>query len=177
MFEAITPAKDIDGITTHSFGAMAFGVPGFLPCTPAGIVRLLDEYAVDPSGMHAVVLGRSPILGQPMGMLLLARNATVTYCHSDTRDLPALVGLADILVAGVGRPRFVRGEWLKPGEVVMDAGYNEDNAPGDVAFDEATTVASLITPVPGGVGPMTIALLIEQTVTAAEMAFDRQRGN
>jgi methylenetetrahydrofolate dehydrogenase (NADP+)/methenyltetrahydrofolate cyclohydrolase len=172
VFEAIAPDKDIDGVTAHSFGAMAIGVPGFLPCTPAGIIRLLDEYAVDPTGRHAVVLGRSPILGKPMGMLLLARNATVTYCHSYTGDLPALVGLADILVAAVGKPGFVRGEWLKPGSVVIDAGYNEDNL-GDVVFDEAVRVASLITPIPGGVGPMTIAILIEQTVMAAELAFDR----
>jgi methylenetetrahydrofolate dehydrogenase (NADP+)/methenyltetrahydrofolate cyclohydrolase len=173
VFEAITPSKDIDGVTAHSFGAMALGMPGFASCTPAGIIRLLDEYAVDPAGKHAVVLGRSPILGKPMGMLLLARNATVTYCHSSTRDLRAHVASADILVAAVGRPKFVRGEWLKPGTVVVDTGYNEDNA-GDVAFDEARPVASLITPVPGGVGPMTIALLIEQTVTAAELAYGRR---
>ncbi len=173
VFEAITPSKDIDGVTAHSFGAMALGIPGFAPCTPVGIIRLLDEYAVDPAGKHAVVLGRSPILGKPMGMLLLARNATVTYCHSSTRDIRAHVASADILVAAVGRPRFVRGKWLKPGTVVVDTGYNEDNA-GDVAFDEARPVASLITPVPGGVGPMTIALLIEQTVMAAELAYGRR---
>jgi methylenetetrahydrofolate dehydrogenase (NADP+)/methenyltetrahydrofolate cyclohydrolase len=166
-FEAIAPGKDVDGVTMHSFAAMAFGLPGFSSCTPAGILRLLDEYDVDPSGRHAVVIGRSPILGKPVGMLLLSRDATVTYCHSRTRDLPQIVGTADILVAAVGRPNFVRGDWLKPGAVVVDAGYSSGNV-GDVDFSGAGAVAGLIAPVPGGVGPMTIAMLIEQTVQAAE---------
>jgi methylenetetrahydrofolate dehydrogenase (NADP+) / methenyltetrahydrofolate cyclohydrolase len=166
-FEAITPDKDVDGVTMRSFASMAFGLPGFSSCTPAGIIRLLDEYEVDPSGRHAVVIGRSPILGLPVGMLLLARDATVTYCHSRTRDLPAIVRSGDIVVAAVGRADFVRGHWLQPGAVVVDAGYS-DGPSGDVAFDEATRVCSLITPVPGGVGPMTIAMLIEHTVVAAE---------
>ncbi len=166
-FEAIVPAKDVDGVTKESFASMSFGLPGFSSCTPAGIVRLLDEYDVAIRGRHAVVIGRSPILGKPMGMLLLARDATVTYCHSRTKDLPAIVRTADIVVAAVGRSHFVRGNWLKPGAVVIDAGYNEANA-GDVAYSEAVSVAGLITPVPGGVGPMTIALLIEQTILAAE---------
>ncbi len=165
-FEAIVPAKDVDGVTMHSFAAMAFGEPGFVSCTPGGIMRLLDSYEVDPRGKHAVVLGRSPILGKPVGMLLLARDATVTYCHSRTMDLPAVVQSADIVIAAVGKPEFVRGDWLKPGAVVLDAGYNEGNV-GDVAFDEALERASMITPVPGGVGPMTIAVLLEQTVNAA----------
>ncbi len=166
-FEAIAPDKDVDGVTMHSFAAMAFGDEGFESCTPGGIMRLLDAYEVDPLGQHAVVIGRSPILGKPVGMLLLGRHATVTYCHSRTRDLPGIVRTADIVVAAVGRPAFVRGDWLKPGVVVLDAGYNPGNV-GDVAFDEAVEVASLITPVPGGVGPMTIAVLLEQTVDAAE---------
>lgn len=166
-FEAIDPAKDVDGVTMHSFAAMSFGEQGFRSCTPGGILRLLDHYQVDPSGKHAVVIGRSPILGKPVAMLLLARNATVTICHSRTRDLPEIVRTADIVVAAVGRPEFVRGDWLKPGAVVVDAGYNEGNV-GDVAFDEAAEHAGLITPVPGGVGPMTISLLLEQTVDAAE---------
>ena len=166
-FETIVPHKDVDGVTKASFASMAFGLPGFASCTPAGIMRLLDAYDVDPAGQHAVVIGRSPILGKPLGMLLLARDATVTYCHSRTKDLPAIVRTADIVVAAVGRPHFVRGEWIKPGAVVIDAGYNEGNV-GDVAFSEAVSVASLITPVPGGVGPTTIALLIEQTISAAE---------
>jgi methylenetetrahydrofolate dehydrogenase (NADP+)/methenyltetrahydrofolate cyclohydrolase len=165
-FEAISPEKDVDGVTMHSFAAMAFGHPGFVSCTPAGIMRLLDEYDVDPSGTHAVVIGRSPILGKPIGMLLLARDATVTYCHSRTRDLSEIVGTADIVVAAVGKPNFIRGDWLKPEAVVIDAGYSGNV--GDVAYDEAIAVASLITPVPGGVGPMTIAMLIAQTVSAAE---------
>ncbi len=151
----------------HSFAAMAFGLPGYWSCTPAGIIRLLDEYGVDPSGKHAVVLGRSPILGKPMGMLLLGRNATVTFCHSHTSRLPEVVRTADIVVAAVGQPGLVRGDWLKVGAVVIDAGYGPGNA-GDVALDEARQRAAMITPVPGGVGPMTIAMLLEQTVAAAE---------
>jgi methylenetetrahydrofolate dehydrogenase (NADP+)/methenyltetrahydrofolate cyclohydrolase len=169
-FEAIAPGKDVDGVTKASFASMAFGLPGFASCTPAGIMRLLDQYDVDPTGRHAVVIGRSPILGKPIGMLLLARDATVTYCHSRTQDLAAIVRTADIVVAAVGRPHFVRGEWIKPGAVVIDAGYNEGNV-GDVAFSEAVSVAGLISPVPGGVGPTTIALLIEQTIFAAEMRY------
>ncbi len=166
-FEAIDPAKDVDGVTMHAFAAMAFGEPGFRSCTPGGILRLLEAYDVPIAGAHAVVIGRSPILGKPAGMLLLASNATVTYTHSRTVNLPEIVRTADIVVAAVGKANFVRGDWLKPGAVVVDAGYNEGNA-GDVHFEEAAAVASLITPVPGGVGPMTIALLLEQTVDAAE---------
>jgi methylenetetrahydrofolate dehydrogenase (NADP+) / methenyltetrahydrofolate cyclohydrolase len=168
-FEAIAPHKDVDGVTKASFASMAFGLPGFTSCTPAGIMRLLDAYGIDPTGRHAVVIGRSPILGKPIGMLLLARDATVTYCHSRAQDLAAIVRTADIVVAAVGRPQFVRGDWIKPGAVVIDAGYNKGNV-GDVAFSEAVSVAGMITPVPGGVGPTTIALLIEQTIAAAEVA-------
>jgi methylenetetrahydrofolate dehydrogenase (NADP+) / methenyltetrahydrofolate cyclohydrolase len=170
VFEAIDPRKDVDGVTMYSFASMAFGGPGFASCTPAGIVRLLDAYDVEIEGSHAVVIGRSPILGKPMGMLLLARNATVTYCHSRTRLLPDIVRRADIVVAAVGRSRFVRGEWIKAGAVLIDAGYNEGNV-GDVAFDEAVRRARLVTPVPGGVGPMTIAVLLHQTVVAAERLY------
>jgi methylenetetrahydrofolate dehydrogenase (NADP+)/methenyltetrahydrofolate cyclohydrolase len=166
-FEAIDPGKDVDGVTMHAFAAMAFGEPGFRSCTPGGIIRLLEAYDVPLAGAHAVVIGRSPILGKPVGMLLLASNATVTYTHSKTRGLADIVRTADIVVAAVGRANFVKGSWLKPGAVVIDAGYNEGNV-GDVDFEEARQVASLITPVPGGVGPMTIALLLEQTVDAAE---------
>ncbi|GAA2235965.1 MULTISPECIES: bifunctional 5,10-methylenetetrahydrofolate dehydrogenase/5,10-methenyltetrahydrofolate cyclohydrolase [Kitasatospora] len=165
-FEAIDPAKDVDGVTMASFANMAFGHDGFASCTPGGIMRLLDAYGVDPVGQHAVVVGRSPILGKPMGMLLLARDATVTYCHSRTVDLPAVLATADIVVAAVGRPEFIKGEQLKPGAVVIDAGYNPGNV-GDVDFDGAMGRARLVTPVPGGVGPMTIAVLIDQTVDAA----------
>ncbi|KMS85358.1 MULTISPECIES: bifunctional 5,10-methylenetetrahydrofolate dehydrogenase/5,10-methenyltetrahydrofolate cyclohydrolase [Streptomyces] len=165
-FEAIAPEKDVDGVTFASFATMSFGLPGFVSCTPGGILRLLDEYGVDPAGKRAVVVGRSAILGKPVGMLLLARDATVTYCHSRTRDLSAVVREADIVVAAVGRPRLIRGQDIKPGAVVIDAGYNPGNV-GDVDFDSAVERASLITPVPGGVGPMTIATLLEQTATAA----------
>lgn len=164
-FEAIAPHKDVDGVTMRSFAAMSFGLPGFVSCTPGGIVRLLDEYAVDLAGKRAVVVGRSAILGKPVGMLLLARNATVTYCHSRTTDLASIVGEADVLVAAVGQPRFISGNDIKPGAVVIDAGYNPGNV-GDIDFDAAKTRASLITPVPGGVGPMTIAVLLAQTVDA-----------
>ncbi|MGI3223465.1 bifunctional 5,10-methylenetetrahydrofolate dehydrogenase/5,10-methenyltetrahydrofolate cyclohydrolase [Streptomyces sp. GTA36] len=165
-FEAIAPEKDVDGVTLASFSAMSFGLPGFASCTPGGIMRLLDEYDVDPAGKRAVVVGRSAILGKPVGMLLLGRDATVTYCHSRTTDLSAVVREADIVVAAVGRPRLIRGEDIKPGAVVVDAGYNPGNI-GDVDFDSARERASLITPVPGGVGPMTIATLLAQTVEAA----------
>jgi methylenetetrahydrofolate dehydrogenase (NADP+) / methenyltetrahydrofolate cyclohydrolase len=165
-FEAIAPHKDVDGVTMRSFGAMSFGLPGFVSCTPGGILRLLDAYHVDLRGKNAVVVGRSPILGKPVGMLLLARDATVTFCHSRTADLASVIGTADVVVAAVGQPELVRGTWLKPGAVVLDAGYNPGNV-GDVAFTEAAERASLITPVPGGVGPMTIAVLLDQTVDAA----------
>ncbi|BAC68253.1 bifunctional 5,10-methylene-tetrahydrofolate dehydrogenase/5,10-methylene-tetrahydrofolate cyclohydrolase [Streptomyces avermitilis] len=165
-FEAIAPAKDVDGVTMHSFAAMSFGLPGFVSCTPGGIMRLLEAYDVDLAGKHAVVVGRSAILGKPVGMLLLAKDATVTYCHSRTADLSAMVREADVVVAAVGRPRLIRGEDIKPGAVVIDAGYNPGNV-GDVDFDAVLTRARLITPVPGGVGPMTIAVLLEQTVDAA----------
>ncbi|MFD8817242.1 bifunctional 5,10-methylenetetrahydrofolate dehydrogenase/5,10-methenyltetrahydrofolate cyclohydrolase, partial [Streptomyces sp. NPDC059627] len=147
-FEAIAPEKDVDGVTFASFATMSFGLPGFVSCTPGGILRLLDAYDVDPAGKRAVVVGRSAILGKPAGMLLLARDATVTYCHSRTRDLSAAVREADIVVAAVGRPRLIRGQDLKPGAVVLDAGYNDGNV-GDVDFDTAVERASLITPVPG----------------------------
>lgn len=165
-FEAIAPEKDVDGVTFASFATMSFALPGFVSCTPGGIMRLLDAYDVDPSGKRAVVVGRSAILGKPAGMLLLARDATVTYCHSRTTDLSAAVREADIVVAAVGRPKLIKGQDIKPGAVVIDAGYNEGNI-GDVDFDSAVERASLITPVPGGVGPMTIATLLEQTVDAA----------
>lgn len=165
-FEAISPGKDVDGVTGASFAAMAFGEPGYQSCTPGAIVRLLDTYQVPLSGACAVVVGRSPILGKPVGMLLLARDATVTYCHSRTVELPIAVGQADVLVAAVGKPELIRGDWIKPGAVVIDAGYHPGNV-GDVEYAAAAERAALITPVPGGVGPMTIAVLLAQTVDAA----------
>ncbi|WP_034272202.1 bifunctional 5,10-methylenetetrahydrofolate dehydrogenase/5,10-methenyltetrahydrofolate cyclohydrolase [Actinospica robiniae] len=172
VFEAIDPAKDVDGVTLHSFAALSFGLPGFQSCTPGGVMRLLREYGVELAGRHAVVVGRSPILGKPIGMLLLAGDATVTYCHSRTVDLPEITRSADVLVAAVGRPELIRGGWVKSGAVVIDAGYSPGNV-GDVEFEAAARRASLITPVPGGVGPMTIAVLLEQTVRAAAQQLGR----
>jgi len=167
-FEAIPMAKDVDGVTSSTLGRVILGMPAFVSCTPAGIMRLLREYNVECDGADAVVIGRSPILGRPMASMLINAHATVTLSHSRTRDLPGLVKRADILIVAIGRPRFVQGEWIKPGAVVIDAGYSEGNI-GDVDFDSAIEKASLITPVPGGVGPMTIATLIEQTAHAAAM--------
>lgn len=165
-FEAIPVAKDVDGVTALTLGRTILGLPAFGACTPTGIMRLLAEYAVDLDGAHAVVIGRSPILGRPMASMLINAHATVTLCHSRTRNLPELTRHADVLIAAVGKPRFVRGEWIKVGAVVVDAGYSPGPV-GDVDFDSAAPKARLITPVPGGVGPMTIAVLIEQTVRAA----------
>jgi methylenetetrahydrofolate dehydrogenase (NADP+) / methenyltetrahydrofolate cyclohydrolase len=165
VFEAIDPAKDVDGVTYASFGAMALGQPRFSSATAGGIMALLDAYDVRFAYRQAVVIGRSPILGRPMGMLLLARDTTVTYCHSKTIDLAAHIAQADIVVAAVGKPGFVQGKWIKYGAVVVDAGYAENS--GDVEYDVAAERASLITPVPGGVGPMTIATLLRQTLKAA----------
>jgi methylenetetrahydrofolate dehydrogenase (NADP+)/methenyltetrahydrofolate cyclohydrolase len=165
-FEAIPVEKDIDGVTAATLGRVILGMPAFIPCTPGGIMRLLREYEVELDGSHAVVIGRSPILGRPMASLLINAHATVTLCHSRTRSLPSIVRQADVLIVAVGRPRFVHGGWIKEGAVVVDAGYNEGNI-GDVDFEGAAEPASLITPVPGGVGPMTIATLIDQTVEAA----------
>ena len=170
-FEAIPSAKDVDGVTIHSFGTIAFelsGRPGsgYGSCTAAGIMWLLDEYGVELKGAHAVVVGRSPILGKPMAMMLLAAHATVTICHSRTRDLPSIVRLADVVVAAVGKPKFIRGDWIKRGAIVIDAGYNQGNV-GDVDLEAVAKRSSMYTPVPGGVGPMTIATLIDHAATAA----------
>lgn len=165
-------AKDVDGITPASLGRLTAGLPGFRCATPFGIVKLLDDAGIDPAGQRAVVIGRSNILGKPMALMLLERNATVTIAHSKTRDLPDLCREADILVAAVGRPELVKGDWIKPGAVVVDAGYNkvEGRATdvGDCDFEACAAVASWITPVPGGVGPMTVATLLENCVLAAE---------
>lgn len=166
VFEAIPMAKDVDGVTSATLGRVILQMPAYQPCTPSGIMQLLKEYRVEPKGLKAVVIGRSPILGRPMASMLINAHATVTLCHSHTRNLPEIVQAADLLVAAVGKPRFVKGEWIKEGAVVIDAGYNEGNI-GDVDFDAAVRRAALITPVPGGVGPMTIATLVSQTAHAA----------
>jgi len=164
-FEAIPLAKDVDGVSSAALGRLILGMPAFASCTPVGVMRLLVEYNVGLDGAHAVVIGRSPIIGRPMASLLINAHATVTLCHSRTRDLPSIVRAADVLIVAVGRPRFVQGDWIKPGAVVVDAGYNPGII-GDVDFDSAAKRAALITPVPGGVGPMTIAMLVDHTAEA-----------
>ncbi len=166
-FDRIAIEKDVDGVTALGFGRMSLGERAYGSATPAGIMRLLDHYGIPIEGRHAVVVGRSPILGKPMAMMLLNRHATVTICHSRTRDLPQIVRQADIVVAAVGRPRFVQGDWIKDGAVIVDAGYHPEKV-GDVDLAAAAPRSSAYTPVPGGVGPMTIATLIAQTVEAAE---------
>lgn len=166
-FEAIRIDKDVDGVTTLGFAQNAFGSADYPSCTPAAIMTILEYYHIPVEGKHAVVIGRSPILGKPVSAMLLNNNATVTTCHSKTINLEEIVQLADIVVAAVGKPKFVRGEWLKPGAVVIDAGYNEGNI-GDIDYESCLEKASAITPVPGGVGPVTIATLLKHTVQAAE---------
>lgn len=166
VFEAIPLVKDVDGVSSAALGRAILGMPASVPCTPLGIMLLLQEYSVALRGTDAVVVGRSPILGRPMASMLINAHATVTLCHSHTKDLAAIVARADVLIAAVGRPHFVQGSWIKSGAVVIDAGYNEGNV-GDVDFEAARLRAALITPVPRGVGPMTIAVLLAQTVTAA----------
>lgn len=168
-FEAIDVSKDVDGVTSSSFGRTALGMSGFPSCTPQAIMALLDYYQLSAVGKHAVVVGRSPILGRPVAELLLNRDATVTICHSKTRGLESHVKTADIVVAAVGKPRFVQGDWIKEGAIVLDAGYNPGNV-GDVDYGASLARASAITPVPGGVGPVTIATLLRQTVDAAQFA-------
>ncbi|MCR9144917.1 MAG: bifunctional methylenetetrahydrofolate dehydrogenase/methenyltetrahydrofolate cyclohydrolase [bacterium] len=168
-FDRIAAEKDVDGVTTLGFGKISFGQDAYPSCTPAGMIRLMDEYEIPIEGKHAVVVGRSPILGKPMALLLLERNATVTVCHSRTKNLEGHLATADIVVAAVGKPNFIQGASLKEGVVVMDAGYNEGNV-GDADYDSCFKKASHITPVPGGVGPMTIAMLLAHTVQAAEKA-------
>lgn len=175
-FERIPLQKDVDGATSAALGRLILGMPAFSPCTPLGIMRLLSEYDVDLVGAEATVVGRSPILGRPMASMLINSHATVTLCHSRTRNLSNLVRRADIVIAAVGKPRYIKGAWIKPGAVVIDAGYNEGII-GDVEFESALERAALITPVPGGVGPMTIAMLIEQTAQAASVQTQAGRSN
>jgi len=181
VLNAISIEKDVDGFHPLNIGRLAQKGrdPLFVPCTPAGVIWLLDEVGTPLEGVSAVVLGRSNIVGMPVALLLVRRNATVTICHSRTIDLPGVVRRADVLIAAVGKPQMVRGDWVKPGAVVIDVGVNrieDPSAPkgtrlvGDVAFDEVKEVAGALTPVPGGVGPMTIAMLLKNTARAARMA-------
>jgi methylenetetrahydrofolate dehydrogenase (NADP+)/methenyltetrahydrofolate cyclohydrolase len=168
-FDRIALEKDVDGVTSHGFGRMAMGEQAYGSATPAGIMRLLRRYGIEIAGKEAVVVGRSPILGKPMAMMLLAANATVTICHSRTKNLAEIVGRAEILVGAVGRPEFIKADWIRDGAVVVDAGYHPGGV-GDIELAPVIERCAAYTPVPGGVGPMTIATLIAQTVEAAEKA-------
>jgi len=169
-FERIALSKDVDGVTMLGFGRMAMGEPAYGSATPAGIMRLLVHYRISLEGRHAVVVGRSPILGKPVALMLLNANATVTICHSKTQGLPEIVRAADIVIGAVGKPEFIRAAWIRDGAVVVDAGYHPGNV-GDVELAAVIDRCSAYTPVPGGVGPMTIATLISQTVSAAEASL------
>jgi methylenetetrahydrofolate dehydrogenase (NADP+)/methenyltetrahydrofolate cyclohydrolase len=176
VLEAISPEKDVDGFHAVNAGHLFQGRPGLVPCTPAGVMRMLEEIQFDPSGKNCVVIGRSNIVGRPMAMLLLNASATVTICHSKS-DVAAEVRRADLVVAAVGVSRLVKGEWVKPGAVVIDVGMNrgaDGTLSGDVEFDVAKERASWISPVPGGVGPMTIAMLMSNTVQAAKAALAKR---
>ena len=174
IIETIDPGKDVDGFHPVNAGRLATGLPSLVPCTPFGCLHLLKQQLGDIAGLDAVVIGRSNIVGKPMAQLLLGQSATVTVCHSRTRDLPEVVRRADIVVAAIGRAEMVRGDWIKPGATVIDVGINrlptddgKGRLVGDVAYEEAAQVAAAITPVPGGVGPMTIAMLMRNTLVAA----------
>ncbi|MGD9762655.1 MAG: bifunctional methylenetetrahydrofolate dehydrogenase/methenyltetrahydrofolate cyclohydrolase FolD [Candidatus Binatia bacterium] len=170
VVEAIDPAKDVDGLHPVNQGRLVAGLPGLRPCTPLGVLRLLDSAGVELKGARAVVVGRSNLVGKPVSFLLLERHATVTICHSRTRALAEEVARADVLIAAVGQPRFIRGEWIRPGATVIDVGTNrtaEGKLVGDIEYEVAAQRAAAITPVPGGVGPMTIAMLLKNTVAAA----------
>lgn len=171
VIETISPLKDVDGFHPYNIGCLTVGKPTFRPCTPQGVTRLLESTGIDITGMDAVVVGRSNIVGRPMMLELLAKDCTPRICHSRTKNLPDQVRAADIVVAAIGRARFIPGDWIKPGAIVIDVGINrlEDGSlAGDVDFETAKEVAGYITPVPGGVGPMTIACLLQNTLTSAE---------
>jgi len=169
-FDRIDVEKDVDGVTTHGFGRMAMGEPAYGSATPAGIMRILKHYNIPVKGKHAVVVGRSPILGKPLAMMLLNEHATLTICHSRTTNLEELVHQGDIVVGAVGKPEFIKGSWIKDGAIVIDAGYHPGNV-GDIELSAVSERSYAYTPVPGGVGPMTIATLIAQTVEAAEKRY------
>jgi methylenetetrahydrofolate dehydrogenase (NADP+)/methenyltetrahydrofolate cyclohydrolase len=173
VMNRIAPEKDVDGFGPQSLGRLVLDEAGFLPCTPHGAMKMIEAYGIDPSGKHAVVLGRSVIVGKPLALLLLKKNATVTICHSRTADLKAECLRADILCVAIGKPKFVKGDWIKEGAAIIDIGINvneEGKIVGDVDFDAAKERAAFITPVPGGAGPMTIAMLMYNTVKAANAA-------
>ncbi len=169
-FDAIDIRKDVDGVTCLGFGNMSMGIDAYGSCTPAGIIRLIMHYELKVQGLNAVVVGRSPILGKPMAMMLLNMNATVTICHSRTQNIESIINNADLIVGAVGIPRFIKSEWIKKGAIVIDAGYHPEKC-GDIALDNIENIASAYTPVPGGVGPMTINTLILQTLQSAEKSI------
>ncbi len=169
-FNTIAIDKDVDGVNTHSFGNMAMKLESFKSATPLAILTVLKHYRIEIEGKEVVVVGRSPILGKPAAMMLLNENATVTICHSKTRNLAAIIQRADILIGAVGKPRFIQGDWLREGVVLVDAGYNPGNV-GDIDLENSVPKCSAYTPVPGGIGPMTISSLIRQTVEAAERKY------
>jgi len=174
VFDRVAPAKDVDGLTPVNVGRLTLGRPGLVPCTPLGIMALIDASGISPAGAEAVVVGRSNIVGKPTALLLLARHATVTLCHSRTRDLAAHTRRADILVSAIGSPHFIRADMVKPGAVVIDVGLSrvDGRIVGDVDFDPVREVAGAITPMPGGTGPMTIAMLLENTLAAARRQLE-----
>ena len=172
VLEAVSPDKDVDGFHPYNVGHLVLGKPTFRPCTPYGIMVLMKEYGIELSGKEVVVVGRSNIVGKPVAFMCLQQHATVTICHTRTVDLPAKIGMADVLIAAIGRPEVIRGEWIKEGAVVIDVGVNrisEKKLVGDVEFEKAVRRASHITPVPGGVGPMTITMLLQNTLQSAKM--------
>ena len=166
-FDAIDIRKDVDGVTCLGFGNMSMGIDAYGSCTPAGIIRLIEHYKIDVQGLNAVVIGRSPILGKPMAMMLLNLNATVTICHSRTKNLEKIVKNSDLIVGAVGIPKFIKSDWIKKNAIVIDAGYHPEKC-GDIELEGIEDIASSYTPVPGGVGPMTINTLILQTLQSAE---------
>ena len=171
-FDAIALEKDVDGVTCLGFGNMAMGLDAYGSCTPAGIIRLIDEYEIEIEGMNAVVVGRSPILGKPMAMMLLNKNATVTICHSRTKNIDSIIKQADLVVGAVGIPKFIKRDWIKKDAVVIDAGYHPQKC-GDIDLDQIEEIASAYTPVPGGVGPMTINTLILNTLKSAKKSSEK----
>lgn len=170
LLDAIDYTRDVDGLNLVNVGRRTLGLPGLLPCTPKGCLELIKSVRQDLKGLQALVVGRSDLVGKPMAQLLLRENCTVTQAHAHTTNLPELCGQADIVVVAIGKSRFIKGEWLKPGAIVIDVGINRENDQlcGDVDFDSALSVAGAVTPVPGGVGPMTIAMLLENTIEVAE---------
>lgn len=169
-FDAIDIKKDVDGVTCLGFGNMSMGIDAYGSCTPAGIIRLIEHYKLDVQGLNAVVVGRSPILGKPMAMMLLNLNATVTICHSRTQNIDTIIRNADLIVGAVGIPKFIKSSWIKKDAIVIDAGYHPEKC-GDIDLDGIENLASAYTPVPGGVGPMTINTLILQTLQSAEKSL------